>query len=186
MACRELGACSHVRSREVTRARASRSRLDEVTASVLVRRGLADPDEARRFLDGRAARARSVRARRHARSGRDVRRGDRGRARASACTATTTPTASAQPRWRCLLAAASSAPRSPWHLPSRFEEGYGLNGQTLDRLAEEGFDLVAHRRLRHHRGRRGRARAFARARGRRHRPSPAGRVVPRTARSSRR
>jgi single-stranded-DNA-specific exonuclease len=29
-----------------------------------------------------------------------------------------------------------------WHLPSRFEEGYGLNGQTLARLAEEGYDLV--------------------------------------------
>ena len=29
-----------------------------------------------------------------------------------------------------------------WHLPSRFEEGYGLTSQTLTRLAEEGFDLV--------------------------------------------
>ncbi len=29
-----------------------------------------------------------------------------------------------------------------WHLPSRFEEGYGLNGQTLERLAEEGVELV--------------------------------------------
>jgi single-stranded-DNA-specific exonuclease len=29
-----------------------------------------------------------------------------------------------------------------WHLPSRFEEGYGLNAGTLTRLAEEGFDLV--------------------------------------------
>ena len=29
-----------------------------------------------------------------------------------------------------------------WHLPSRFEEGYGLAGQTLTRLAEEGFGLV--------------------------------------------
>jgi len=29
-----------------------------------------------------------------------------------------------------------------WHLPSRFEEGYGLNGQTLARLAEEEFELV--------------------------------------------
>src|SRR5207253_10758084 len=28
-----------------------------------------------------------------------------------------------------------------WHLPSRFEEGYGLNGQTLTRLASE-VDLV--------------------------------------------
>src|SRR6187551_1158067 len=25
-----------------------------------------------------------------------------------------------------------------WHLPSRFDEGYGLNGQTVERLAEEG------------------------------------------------
>jgi single-stranded-DNA-specific exonuclease len=29
-----------------------------------------------------------------------------------------------------------------WHLPSRFEEGYGLNAGTLTRLAGEGFDLV--------------------------------------------
>src|SRR5262245_48849758 len=29
-----------------------------------------------------------------------------------------------------------------WHLPSRFEEGYGLSSQTLERLAEEGYGLV--------------------------------------------
>jgi single-stranded-DNA-specific exonuclease len=29
-----------------------------------------------------------------------------------------------------------------WHLPSRFEEGYGLSGETLARLAEEGCGLV--------------------------------------------
>ncbi len=29
-----------------------------------------------------------------------------------------------------------------WHLPSRFEEGYGLAGETLVRLAEEGYGLV--------------------------------------------
>ncbi len=29
-----------------------------------------------------------------------------------------------------------------WHLPSRFEEGYGLNAQTLSSLAQQGFDLV--------------------------------------------
>src|SRR5712691_5026909 len=29
-----------------------------------------------------------------------------------------------------------------WHLPSRFDEGYGVNGQTLERLAEEGCGLV--------------------------------------------
>jgi single-stranded-DNA-specific exonuclease len=29
-----------------------------------------------------------------------------------------------------------------WHLPSRFEEGYGVSGETLTRLADEGFGLV--------------------------------------------
>ena len=29
-----------------------------------------------------------------------------------------------------------------WHLPSRFEEGYGVSGETLDRLADEGCALV--------------------------------------------
>lgn len=29
-----------------------------------------------------------------------------------------------------------------WHLPSRFDEGYGVSGQTLERLAEEGCGLV--------------------------------------------
>jgi single-stranded-DNA-specific exonuclease len=29
-----------------------------------------------------------------------------------------------------------------WHLPSRFDEGYGVSSQTLARLANEGVDLV--------------------------------------------
>jgi single-stranded-DNA-specific exonuclease len=29
-----------------------------------------------------------------------------------------------------------------WHLPSRFEEGYGVSRQTLDRLADDGCNLV--------------------------------------------
>src|SRR5205823_12462617 len=29
-----------------------------------------------------------------------------------------------------------------WHLPSRFDEGYGVNGGTLERLAGEGCGLV--------------------------------------------
>ncbi len=29
-----------------------------------------------------------------------------------------------------------------WHLPSRFEEGYGLSGATLQRIAEQGYGLV--------------------------------------------
>ena len=29
-----------------------------------------------------------------------------------------------------------------WHLPSRFEEGYGVSGDTLERLADEGVGLL--------------------------------------------
>src|SRR5439155_21205903 len=29
-----------------------------------------------------------------------------------------------------------------WHLPSRFEEGYGVRSETLARLAEDGYGLV--------------------------------------------
>jgi single-stranded-DNA-specific exonuclease len=29
-----------------------------------------------------------------------------------------------------------------WHLPSRFDEGYGVSAQTIDRLADEGCGLV--------------------------------------------
>ena len=71
-----------------------------------------------------------------------------------------------------------------WHLPSRFEEGYGLAAQTIARLAERRRRARAHRRLRHHRRRRGRGGDAARPRGRRHRPPPARRRVPRLSRSS--
>ena len=67
-------------------------------ASVLVRRGLRRPGRGAGVPRGRAARARPVRARRHARGGRDDPRRGRRRASGSASTATTTPTASARPR----------------------------------------------------------------------------------------
>ena len=62
-----------------------------------------------------------------------------------------------------------------WHLPSRFEEGYGVSRETLARLADEGVGLVltvdcgitAVEEV-------AEAKA-ARPRGRRHRPPPAGR-----------
>ena len=64
-----------------------------------------------------------------------------------------------------------------WHLPSRFEEGYGLSGQTLEKLAEDGLRARAHRRLRHHRRRGGGGRQAAWAGGHRHGPPPARRRV---------
>ena len=65
-----------------------------------------------------------------------------------------------------------------WHLPSRFEEGYGVSGETIARLAEEGVGARPHGRLRHHRGRGGRRREGARARRDRHRSPPTGRDAP--------
>ena len=66
-----------------------------------------------------------------------------------------------------------------WHLPSRFEEGYGVQRETLARLADEGLRARAHGRLRRDRGRGDRRGAGTRPRGRRHRPPPAGRDAPR-------
>ncbi|HST16649.1 MAG TPA: single-stranded-DNA-specific exonuclease RecJ [Gaiellaceae bacterium] len=132
----DLEPCSY---RDV-RALAAALSLDELTASVLVRRGYADPSEARRFLDG-------------AFPGHDpLALGDMAEA------VETIRGAVAAGRRICvhgdydadgicatalavLLLRELGADVS-WHLPSRFEEGYGLNGQTLTRLAEEGFDLV--------------------------------------------
>ncbi|HUZ82697.1 MAG TPA: single-stranded-DNA-specific exonuclease RecJ [Gaiellaceae bacterium] len=132
----QLEPCSHARVRELAGALS----VDEVTASVLVRRGYDDPVEARRFLDG-------------ALPGHDpFSLGDMREA-------VDTIVAAAEAGKRicvhgdydadgiCATALAVLLLRElkadvAWHLPSRFEEGYGLNADTLTRLAEEGFDLV--------------------------------------------
>jgi single-stranded-DNA-specific exonuclease len=122
------------------RALASALGVSETTAAVLVRRGYGDPDEAQRFLEGalpghdpfllgdmREA-VETIRA--------AVEEGARicvhGDYDADGICATTLAV---------LLLRELGADVS-WHLPSRFEEGYGLNADTLTRLAEEGFDLV--------------------------------------------
>ena len=76
----------------------------------------------------------------------------------SASTATTTSTGSARPRSPSLTLRELGADVD-WHLPSRFEEGYGVSRETLARLADEGVRARAHRRLRDHRRRGGRASA---------------------------
>jgi single-stranded-DNA-specific exonuclease len=138
----ELTSCSHAD----VRALASALEVDEVTASVLVRRGLGDETEARRFLEG-------------ALPGHDpFALGDMGEAVETIVAAVDAgaricvhgdydadgicATALAVLLLRELCAERQSEADVAWHLPSRFEEGYGLNGQTLTRLAEEGFDLV--------------------------------------------
>jgi single-stranded-DNA-specific exonuclease len=113
--------------------------VDEVTASVLVRRGFGEPEDARRFLEGalpghdpmllgdmpaavealRAAIAAGKRICVHGDYDAD---------------------GSAPPRSRCCAARGRRQRRLASAVALR--EGYGLNDQTLTRLAEEGFDLV--------------------------------------------
>jgi single-stranded-DNA-specific exonuclease len=114
--------------------------VGEATASVLVRRGYADPDAARAFLAAEPP-------------GHDpLLLGDV----ATACE-TIRETIAAGRRicvhgdydvdGICATALAVTALRSlgaavEWHLPSRFEEGYGVSRDTLARLADEGCGLV--------------------------------------------
>src|SRR3989440_2275437 len=114
--------------------------LSEITASVLVRRGYGDPDEARAFLAGEQPlhdpfllgdMGQAV-ERIHA----AVRAGKRicvhGDYDADGICATVL----------AVLILRELGAEVEWHLPSRFDEGYGVSGQTLERLAEEGCGLV--------------------------------------------
>jgi single-stranded-DNA-specific exonuclease len=132
----ELDSCSYAEVRGL----ADELAVDELTASVLVRRGFADAVDARAFLEGAfpghdpfslGDMPEAVAVIREAVAA-DARICVHGDYDADGICAT----ALAVLLLRELGADVAS------HLPSRFEEGYGLNGQTLTRLAEEGFDLV--------------------------------------------
>ncbi|HKU58465.1 MAG TPA: single-stranded-DNA-specific exonuclease RecJ [Gaiellaceae bacterium] len=114
--------------------------IDEITASVLVRRGYADTELARSFLNAELPHhdpfllgdmRQAVGALRAAIDAgkRIVVHGDYD---ADGICATAL----------AVLMLRELGVDAAWHLPSRFDEGYGLNAQTLTRLAEEGFDLV--------------------------------------------
>ena len=114
--------------------------ISETTARVLVRRGYGDPGEARSFLDGAPPRhdpfllgdmAGACDAIRGA-----IAAGKRiclhGDYDADGISATAL----------AVLILRELGAEPTWHLPSRFEEGYGLRRETLARLAEEGCGLV--------------------------------------------
>src|SRR5438874_917954 len=128
--------CPH---REVS-ALAGALSISETTASVLVRRGYGDPETARTFLAGEPP-------------GHDpFLLGTM----AKACDAIRGAIASGKRicvhgdydvDGICATALAVLVLRElgadvEWHLPSRFEEGYGVSSDTLSRLAREGFGLV--------------------------------------------
>ena len=114
--------------------------LSEITASVLVRRGYGDPDEARAFLAGEqplhdpfllgdmSVAVEHIRA--------AVAAGKRicvhGDYDVDGICATVL----------AVLVLRELGADVEWHLPSRFDEGYGVSGQTLERLANEGCGLV--------------------------------------------
>src|SRR5919201_239336 len=114
--------------------------LSEITASVLVRRGCGDSEAARVFLAGEqplhdpfelpdmAAAVERIRA--------AVAGGERicvhGDYDVDGICATVV----------AVLVLRELGADVDWHLPSRFDEGYGVNGGTLERLAGEGCGLV--------------------------------------------
>ncbi len=114
--------------------------ISEVTASVLVRRGYETPAAARTFLDAElpghdplllgdmAAAVERIRG--------AIDAGARICVHGDYDVDGICATALAVLLLRELGAEAS------WHLPSRFEEGYGLSHETLARLADDGIDLV--------------------------------------------
>jgi single-stranded-DNA-specific exonuclease len=114
--------------------------VSEITASVLVRRGYGDPETARAFLGGEqplgdpllvgdmSAAVERIRA--------AVAAGQRicvhGDYDVDGICATVL----------AVLVLRELGAEVEWHLPSRFEEGYGVSGNTLERLADEGCGLV--------------------------------------------
>src|SRR5438093_7436426 len=114
--------------------------LSEITASVLVRRGYGDADEAPAFLAGEQplhdpfllgdmeAAVQQIRA--------AIAAGKRicvhGNYDVDGICATVL----------AVLVLRELGADVAWHLPSRFDEGYGVSGETLERLAGEGCGLV--------------------------------------------
>jgi single-stranded-DNA-specific exonuclease len=119
---------------------AGRLGISEITAAVLVRRGYGDPEQAEAFLAGEQplhdpfllgdmqAAVAAIRA--------AIAAGRRicvhGDYDADGICATAL----------AVLVLREAGAEVEWHLPSRFDEGYGVSAATLDRLADEGCGLV--------------------------------------------
>ena len=114
--------------------------LSEITASVLVRRGYGDPDTARAFLAGEqplqdpfllpAMDIAAERIRAAIAAGKRI------------CVHGDYDVDGICATALAVLVLRELGADVEWHLPSRFEEGYGVNGNTLERLAGEGCGLV--------------------------------------------
>ena len=128
--------CSHDEASSL----AGELEISETTARVLVRRGYGDPEVARSFLEGAPPRhdpfllgdmAGAVEAIKRA-IGAGQRICVHGDYDADGICATAL----------AVFVLRELGAEVEWHLPSRFEEGYGVQRETLARLAEEGCGLV--------------------------------------------
>ena len=114
--------------------------ISELTAGVLVRRGFTDPESARAFLEGEQPphdpfllgdmRAACERIRAAVAEGRRI--CIHGDYDVDGIAATTL----------AVLLLRELGADVDWHLPSRFDEGYGVSSATIGRLADEGCGLV--------------------------------------------
>jgi len=114
--------------------------ISEVTAAVLVRRGFTDPAAARAFLDGELPphdpfllgdmRAAVQRIRAAVAEGRRI------------CVHGDYDVDGIAATALAVLLLRELGADVDWHLPSRFDEGYGVRAETLTRLADEGCGLV--------------------------------------------
>jgi single-stranded-DNA-specific exonuclease len=127
-----IGPCPHRQASAL----ASALGLSEITASVLVRRGYGDPDEARAFLAGEQplhdpfllGDMSTAVERIRAAIGEGRRICVHGDYDVDGICATVL----------AVLVLHELGADVEWHLPSRFDEGYGVSGETLERLAGEG------------------------------------------------
>ena len=127
-------------SQDDANALANALHVSETTARVLVRRGYTDPDEAHAFLEGAvpghdpfllgdmAAAVETIRA--AIAAGKQI--CVHGDYDADGICATAL----------AVLILRELGANVTWHLPSRFEEGYGVQRETLARLTDEGCGLV--------------------------------------------
>jgi single-stranded-DNA-specific exonuclease len=114
--------------------------ISELTASVLVRRGYGDPEKARAFLAGEQPphdpfalgdmRAAVERIRAATAAGERI------------CVHGDYDVDGIAATALAVLLLRELGANVAWHLPSRFDEGYGIAGETLTRLAGEGCALV--------------------------------------------
>jgi single-stranded-DNA-specific exonuclease len=114
--------------------------LSEITASVLVRRGYGDPELARAFLAGEQPLHDPFLLGDMAGAVERIRTAIAARKRI--CVHGDYDVDGICATVLAVLVLRELGAEVEWHLPSRFDEGYGVSGQTLERLAEEGCGLV--------------------------------------------